>query len=318
MLASPSGPAVAISVSGLSHSYASRQAITELDFDVAAGEMFALLGPNGGGKTTLFRLLCTLIPPQQGQVKMLGLELAQNPLPVRKRIGVVFQAPSLDRKLTVAENLRHQAALYGVRGSLLRRRERELLAQLGLEDRRHDLAETLSGGLRRRVELAKGMIHDPEVLLMDEPSTGLDPGARHDLGRYLARLKVERQVTVVLTTHILEEAERADRIGILHQGRLVALDTPAALQAAVGGDSITMECDRPDDLATAIRQRFQLPAAIVDGRVRVELADANPWVGRLAEAFGQQLRSITLARPSLEDVFIQRTGHRFWQTAGED
>lgn len=303
---------LAIRVAGLSHFYGSRQALRELTLEICQGETFVFLGPNGGGKTTLFRILSTLIPPRHGHVSILGFDLALQVHAVRQRIGVVFQSPSLDKKLTVAENIQQQAALYGIRGALLRERQRELLEQLGLTDRANERTETLSGGLRRRVELAKGMIHQPSLLLLDEPSTGLDPGARSDLWRYLHRLREEQGVTVVLTTHLLEEAERATRIAILDQGALVALDAPEVLRASIGGDTITIEADEPAILASEIKQRWGADATVVDGRVRLELADAALWVARLMDTFPDRIRAVTLAKPTLEDVFIHTTGHRFW------
>jgi ABC-2 type transport system ATP-binding protein len=236
---------------------------------------------------------------------------------VRERIGVVFQAPSLDKKLTVAENLRHHGRLYGLRGSELEARAAEMLDRLGLADRRGALVEELSGGLRRRVELAKGLLHGPQLLLLDEPSTGLDPAARSDLWQYLELVRSRDGVTVVLTTHLLEEAERADRLAILDRGRLVALDTPAALRASIGGDSILIEADDPADVAAEIERRFGLAARVVGHTVRLELPEGHRRVGELAEALGPRLRSITCGRPTLEDVFIARTGHRFWQNAEE-
>ncbi len=194
----------AISVRGLSHRYGSRQALDNLDFDVTSGEIFGLLGPNGGGKTTLFRILATLLPVQEGQVELLGLDVAREPEHVRTQIGVTFQSPSLDRKLTVRENLATQGALYGLSGSHLAGRIDTLLSRLGLADRARDRVESLSGGLARRVEIAKGLLHDPRVLLLDEPSTGLDPGARLDLWQYLRLLREEAGVTVLVTTHLME------------------------------------------------------------------------------------------------------------------
>jgi len=303
----------AIRIEGLSHFYGPRQALRALDLQIRQGEVFAFLGPNGGGKTTLFRVLSTLIPCRQGEVSILGFDLRTHVNDVRRRIGVVFQAPSLDKKLTVAENIRHQAALYGVGGKLLRDRQQAMMQQLGIADRANELTETLSGGLRRRVELAKGMIHQPRLLLLDEPSTGLDPGARVDLWRYLERLRDDSRVTIVLTTHLLDEAERADRIAILDQGSIVALDRPDQLRASIGGDTITIETEDADFLATAIRECFNVNTAVVGGRVRLEQADAGTWVAKLVEAFPDRVQSITLAKPTLEDVFIQKTGHRFWQ-----
>jgi len=307
----------AISVSRLVHRYGERTALAGLDLEVDRGEIFALLGPNGGGKTTLFRLLSTLIPLQQGEIRVLGYDVARQTAAVRERIGVVFQAPSLDKKLTVAENLRHQGHLYGMSGGALRSRQEEMLARLGLADRRRELVETLSGGMRRRVELAKGMLHAPQLLLLDEPSTGLDPGARSDLWDYLRQVRERDGVTVVLTTHLLEEAEKADRLAILNAGSLVALDTPEALRASVGGDSLTIETDEPEPLAAAIHARFEYAAAVVDGSVRLERHDAPQLVARLLEAFPGRIHSITLGKPTLEDVFIARTGHRFWREREE-
>ncbi|MEQ8785865.1 MAG: ATP-binding cassette domain-containing protein [Pirellulaceae bacterium] len=302
----------AIETNDVSHFYGERQALCELSLTIGRGEIFVFLGPNGGGKTTLFRLLSTLIPLRHGQARMLGFDLQREPYEIRRRLGVVFQAPSLDKKLTVIENVRHQAALYGLAGAELRRRETELLEQLGVADRAGELTEQLSGGLRRRVELAKGMIHYPQLLLLDEPSTGLDPGARSDLWRYLHHLRDQFGVTVVLTTHLLEEADKADRIAILNEGNLVALDTPDALRATVGGDSITIETDDPQLLRDDIAERFAVEASLVDGEVRLEQADGHRMIAQLVEAFPGRIKSVRLGKPTLEDVFIARTGHHFW------
>ena len=302
----------AIDISHLAHRYGSRQAIADLSLSIDTGEIFAFLGPNGGGKTTLFRLLSTLIPLQTGRVSVLSFDLASQQQAVRERIGVVFQAPSLDKKLTVAENIRHQGHLYGLSGRQLKSRQDEMLSRLGLTDRAGELCETLSGGLRRRVELAKGMLHRPRLLLLDEPSTGLDPGARADLWSYLSEVRQRDGVTVVLTTHLLEEADRVDRLGILHAGSLVALGTPAELRSTVGGDSITIATADPTALAEAIRQRFACSASVLDGSVRLEQPQGHEWIARLVDAFGAQIESVTLGKPTLEDVFIDRTGHRFW------
>ncbi|MEX2025872.1 MAG: ABC transporter ATP-binding protein, partial [Pirellulaceae bacterium] len=230
----------AVAIDRVSHRYGQRQAVVDLTLEIATGEIFVLLGPNGSGKTTLFRLLSTMLPLQQGNASLLGYDLRRQMQPIRERIGVVFQSPSLDRKLTVTENIRHQAALYGLFGGPLRQRLDEMLDRFGLANRAHERVERLSGGLRRRVELAKGMIHRPQLLLLDEPSTGLDPGARSDLWIYLKHVRDEG-VTVVLTTHILEEGEQADRIGILNAGKLVALDTPDALRRSIGGDALMLD-----------------------------------------------------------------------------
>jgi ABC-2 type transport system ATP-binding protein len=309
--------APAIEIAHLSHRYGEREAIRDLTMSINAGEIFAVLGPNGSGKTTLFRVLSTLIPIQEGEARILGHDLRHEPQAVRLGLGVVFQAPSLDKKLTVAENLIHFGRLYGLAGRELRIRADEMLARLGLADRKRDLVENLSGGLRRRVELAKGMLHRPRLLLLDEPSTGLDPAARSDLWQYFAQVRQEDGVTVVLTTHLLEEAERADRIAIMHQGKLAALDTPPALRGAVGGDAITIRADDSEDLAAKIADRFQVRPMIVDGLLRLELPAGHEWIPRLVEGFPDRIQSITLGKPTLEDVFIHVTGHRFWNEEPE-
>jgi ABC-2 type transport system ATP-binding protein len=303
----------AIAIRGLGHAYGSRTALVDLSLDVPSGELLAVLGPNGGGKTTLFRLLSTLAPIQRGSASILGFDVARQARAVREAIGVVFQAPSLDRKLTVSENIRLQAALYGVKGRDLAQRLDELLEQFALRDRAGELTERLSGGLRRRVELAKGLIHQPKVLLLDEPSTGLDPAARSDLWKYLKQLKNERGTTIVLTTHYLDEADGADRIAILNDGALVALGPPDELRASVGGDSITLESAAPVELAAEIAARFPLAARVVDECVRIEAPQGHQWIARLVEAFPGRISAVRLGKPTLEDVFIARTGHRFWR-----
>ena len=301
----------AVEVTNVGHRYGQRRALDDVSFTVAAGEVFALLGPNGGGKTTLFRLISTLLPLAEGTIRVMGHEASARPHDVRQQLGVVFQSPSLDGKLTVDENIRCQGHLYGMSGDALEARGREMLVRLGLSDRAGDRVETLSGGLQRRVELAKGMIHRPRVLLMDEPTTGLDPGARSELWRYLGAVRDADDVTILLTTHLLEEAERVDRLAILDEGRLVALNTPDALRAEVGGQTIVIETDAADDLAGRISEVFEISAQVVDNSVRLQHDDAPELVPRLVERFGENIQSLTLGRPSLEDVFIARTGHRF-------
>ncbi len=312
---SASSQSVALRVAEVRFRYGSHVALRGVSFEVGSGEVFAFLGPNGSGKTTLFRLLSTLIPLQEGRVEILGCDIRSQLQRVRESIGVVFQAPSLDIKLTVRENIHHQGALYGMSGKLLRGRCREVLAELGLEDRADHRVETLSGGLKRRVELAKGLLHHPRLLLMDEPSTGLDPGARSDLWRFLQTLRQEQGITVLLTTHLLEEADRADRIAILDAGKLVALDSPHALRAALGGDCLTIETAEPEALAAEMQARFSLAARVVDGSLRLETSNGPAQIQELTAAFGERIRSLRLGKPTLEDVFIEKTGRRFWQTA---
>jgi ABC-2 type transport system ATP-binding protein len=300
----------AIRVQGIHHWYGQRQALNDVSFEIEAGEIFVFLGPNGGGKSTLFRLLSTLLPLAQGEAAVLGFDLRRQIGEIRSRIGVVFQSPSVDRKLTVGENLLHQGHLYGIRGAELQRRSETLLERFRLTDRVRDRVETLSGGLRRRVELAKGLLHHPRLLLLDEPSTGLDPAARNDVWDYLRQLREQDGVTVALTTHLLEEADKADRIAIIDQGKLVALDTPDALRSTVGGDAITIQTAAPELVAAGIRDRFGCTAGVMEGNVRLEMPDGHQWIARLVEAFPGQISAITLGKPTLEDVFIDRTGRR--------
>jgi ABC-2 type transport system ATP-binding protein len=303
----------AIEVQDVRHRYADREALAGLSFEVLEGETLALLGPNGSGKTTLFKLISTLAPIQSGAVRVLGHDVTRQPAAVRAAIGVVFQSPSLDKKLRVEENLRCAGALYGVNGAELRRRIDAELERFQVADRRHDYVETLSGGLRRRVELAQAMLHRPRVLLLDEPSTGLDPAARGDLWRRLDEAKREG-VTVVVTTHLLEEAEKADRLAILADGRLVALDTPEALQSEVGGDTLTLRSANPAALAEQVTSRFGAAARVVDDAVRVEGADSLALATQLYGAFRDQITDLSIGKPTLEDVFIARTGRRFSDT----
>ena len=309
--------APAIDVQGLSHHYGTRQALAPLDVQIGEGEIFAFVGPNGGGKTTLFRVLSTLLPPQAGSTKMLGFDLATQATSIRANIGVVFQAASLDKKLTVAENLRHQGHLYGISGSTLTARIDELLASFSLSDRAGEKAELLSGGLRRRVELAKGLLHQPRIVLLDEPSTGLDPLARLELWSYLEKIREEQGATILLTTHILEEADKADRVAILHHGKLAALDAPSALKASLGGDTISITTERPREMVEQIRSQLSCPAEVIGERIRLESTDGTALLTRLVEAFPGQIDSVTFARPSLEDVFVERTGSRFTESDEE-
>jgi ABC-2 type transport system ATP-binding protein len=308
----------AIEVRDLDFSYGDRQALHAVEFAIARGEIFGFLGPNGGGKSTLFRLLSTLVPIQSGNARILGYDLRGATQALRRKIGVVFQSPSLDGKLTVAENLAIHGNLYGIRGAQLKERSRAMLTRLDVADRSGDLAERLSGGLRRRVELAKALLHEPELLLLDEPSTGLDPAARRDFFNLLARLRGSDGVTIVLTTHYMEEAERCDRIGILDQGRLVALAPPGELKQRVGGDVMVISATAPEALAQKISRKFQINAALVDGTLRIERPRGHELVARLVDEFGGEIESVTFGRPTLEDVFVHLTGHRFVTRAGAE
>ncbi|HEY6968801.1 MAG TPA: ATP-binding cassette domain-containing protein [Candidatus Angelobacter sp.] len=302
----------AVQIENLRHSYGQREALKGITFDVRSGEIFGLLGPNGSGKTTLFRILSTLMLPNAGRALISGFDAATQPDQVRRSIGVVFQAQSIDVKLTARENLWHQGHLYGLRGPVLQERIREMLQRVGLEDRAKEKVETFSGGMQRRVELAKGLIHRPGILLLDEPTTGLDPGARRDLWQYLKQLRQEQNVSVIITTHLMEEAERCDRLAILNRGEIVAIGTPAELRSEIGGDVILLETDEPASLAVRIQQKFRITTTVLDNKVRMERNEGHRFVTDLMESFPGEVQSISVSKPTLEDVFIDRTGHRFW------
>jgi len=301
-----------IAIHDIVHRYGDRAALNGVSFEVRPAEIFGLLGPNGSGKTTLFRILSTLMVPVGGQAVILGHNVAKDPSQLRREIGVVFQAQSIDLKLTAAENLRHQGHLYGLHGATLNARIKEILERVGLLDRAKDRAETFSGGMQRRLELAKGLLHRPRVLLLDEPTTGLDPGARRDVWQYLRILRDEERVTVLVTTHLMEEAERCDRLAILNEGKLVALGTPAELKHEIGGDVIVLETRDPQALSAKIHARFNVEARVVGEQVRIEKNNGHRFVTDLVEAFPGEIEAVSIAKPSLEDVFIRRTGHRFW------
>jgi len=299
---------VIVSVRNLTHRYGSRVALDNLSFDVAPATIFGLLGPNGSGKSTLFRILATMMAPTAGHAMIDGFDAVRHAGEVRRRIGVVFQSPSLDRKLTVRENLIAQGHLYGLSGAILRARVDSTLERLGLADRAGDLVETLSGGLRRRVEIAKALLYGPSVLLLDEPSTGLDPAARLELISAIAALRDGHGVTVLLATHVLEEADRCDRLLLLHRGRRVAEGTPAELKSRVGGDVIVLEVADPETMRARIRERFGVQPQAADGVLRVEIANGHRFVTEVVEAFPGAIRSISMHKPTLEDVFLDETG----------
>jgi ABC-2 type transport system ATP-binding protein len=307
-----------ISVQNLVHRYENRTALNGVSFDVRPAELFGLLGPNGSGKTTLFRILSTLMIPTAGRAVVMGFDAAQDPASLRRRIGVVFQAQSIDAKLTAYENLWHQGHLYGLRGPALKQRVGEILTRVGLADRAKERVETFSGGMQRRIELAKGLLHHPGVLLLDEPTTGLDPGARRDLWQYLQILRDEEHVSVLVTTHLMEEAERCDRLAIMNEGSLVALGTPAELKSEIGGDVIMLDAAHDANvLGEHIRDRFRVEATVMGSQVRIERKEGHRFVPDLVEAFPGEIQAISVSKPALEDVFIHRTGHKFWSEERE-
>jgi ABC-2 type transport system ATP-binding protein len=313
-----------------------RPALRDVSFSVKEGEIFGVLGPNGGGKSTLFRVLATLLKPSAGRASVAGADVRTGRAAVRRALGVVFQNPSLDKKLTVAENLWCHGRLHGLGGPALKARLDELLGRFGLAARRNERTETLSGGLRRRVEVAKALSHRPKVLLMDEPSTGLDPAVRREMWTELAGLSKEG-VTVLLTTHLMDEAENCGRLLLLDEGRGVAMGTPAELKARIGGDVIRLETREPEELARRLKARFgdgaasssgpvrqagaaagagseqgrPLAAAVVDGTVVIERRDGHALIPQLVESFPGLIDSVRMGKPTLEDVFVHETGRNF-------
>ena len=288
--------------------------------------MFGVLGPNGSGKTTLFRILTTVLRPSSGQVRVFGHDAVSQPDAVRRKMGVVFQKPSLDLKLTAEENLKHQGKLYGLNGPTLQRQIDALLIVFALQDRRGEMVEQFSGGMRRRVELAKAMLHRPKLLILDEPASGLDPGARRDLARYLQQLKEEDGLTIGLTTHLMDEADRCDRLAVFNEGRLVTVDTPLNLKGRVGGDVVIVEPDQNTNINELCQYIEQHHAPFSGGsgkagsgqpriqhdRIHLALADGAAFVAPLLRDLGPRVRSITVGKPTLEDVFLHLTGHTFY------
>ncbi len=302
----PSIPA--ISVEQLGHRYGARRALAGVSFEVRAGEIVGLAGPNGGGKTTCFRILSTLLRPASGDAWVFGFSVRSHPADVRRRLGVVFQSPALDTKLTVMENLKHHGHLHGLLGKRLRSRCETTLEALRIADRAGDRVESLSGGLRRRAELAKALVHRPDVLLLDEPSTGLDPTARREFFDHLEQLRRQSGLTVLMTTHDMREAERCDRVGILNEGCLVAIDSPARLKTRIGGEVIVIRCDDPESLRHQVRERFGGEPVLVDGSLRLEVTAGHQRIDHIVEAFPEAIRSVTWGLPTLEDVFVHLTG----------
>ncbi|HNY41545.1 MAG TPA: ABC transporter ATP-binding protein [Bryobacteraceae bacterium] len=296
-----------VEASGLRHLYGQRAALDGLSFTVSEGDVYGILGPNGCGKSTLFRILCTLERPQQGTAAIASVDAAKGGIRLRKLIGVVFQNGSLDRRLTVRENLIAQGHLQSISGPGLQTRVDELLAEFGLETRAGDEARTLSGGLKRKVEIAKAIIHKPRVLLLDEASTGLDPAARREMWAALNRLRTASPVTILFTTHLMDEADNATRLLMMSHGKAVAEDTPERLKARVGGDVVEFESESPG-LADDLKKRFPVEVNESGGRISVETPAGHRFIAEAFEAFPGRITSASLHRPTLEDVFFRVAG----------
>jgi ABC-2 type transport system ATP-binding protein len=298
----------AIVVNRLAKSFGEVAAVRGVSFDVTAGEVFGFLGPNGAGKTTTINMLCTLVTPSGGSAAVAGHDVVRERDDVRRNIGLVFQDPTLDGYLTAEQNLRLHAELYGLDGALVPARMRQVLEMVGLWERRKAVVGTFSGGMRRRLEIARGLMHSPRVLFLDEPTIGLDPQTRSSIWNYIRLLKESEETTIFLTTHYMEEAEVCDRIAIMDQGEIVALDTPTALKADVGADRVRIQTENDPAAIAALAETFGIAARLSEGAVTFSVPSGEAFVPRLFAELGLPIKSVNVSRPTLDDVFMSYTG----------
>ena len=308
------GPA--IRVEGLEKRFGEVEAVRGVDFEVQPGETFGFLGPNGAGKSTTINMLCTLLRPTAGRAEVAGYDVVAQRDDVRREIGLVFQDVTLDANLSAAQNLRFHGQLYGVPAAELETRMRQVLELVGLWDRRDKDVLTFSGGMKRRLEIARGLLHSPRVLFLDEPTVGLDPQTRASIWEYLDRLRREERLTIFLTTHYMDEAEHCDRIAIMDEGRIVALDTPQALKAAIGTDRVRLVTADDAAAAAAIAERFGLEASVGADALVLQVADGEAFVPPLLAGLGVAVRSVSVTRPTLDDVFMAYTGRTIRDAEG--
>src|SRR5947207_459332 len=298
----------AIATEQLVKRYGDIEAVRGIDLAVMPGEIFGFLGPNGAGKSTTISMLCTLLRPTSGRAEVAGFDVARDPDSVRTRIGLVFQDPALDEQLTARENLEFHAFLYDVPRAIRVQRISEVLGMVELADRANSKVMTFSGGMKRRLEIARGILHSPEVLFLDEPTRGLDPQTRRHIWDYLRELRRQEGVTIFMTTHYMDEAEFCDRIAIIDMGKIVALGTPDELKARVGGDVITIATADNTVSAGEISERYGVTPVVDNGTLRLEVSDGAAFVPRLVRELSQPVTTVTLRRPSLDDVFLKLTG----------
>lgn len=298
-----------IEVQGITRRFGRIEAVKGVSFTVEEGEVFGFLGPNGAGKTTTINILCTLLRPTAGRATVNGFDVVQERSDVRRSIGLVFQQSTLDERLTAEQNLRFHARAYGVEETTRDQRIRELLTLVDLWDRRKDSVRGFSGGMKRRLEIARGLIHHPRVLFLDEPTLGLDPQTRRRVWEYLSDLRARENLTIFLTTHYMDEAENCDRIGVIDHGEIVALDSPNALKSSVGGDLITLTTDNGEAAAEELKNRFTVSPTVTDDVVSFQVAAGETFLPEFVRNFGQPLEAISLRRPTLDDVFLHLTGH---------
>jgi ABC-2 type transport system ATP-binding protein len=297
-----------ISVHGLAKRYADIQAVAGVDFEVFRGETFGFLGPNGAGKTTTINMLCTLATPTAGSAAVAGYDVVRERDHVRRSIGLVFQDTTLDTYLSAERNLRFHAELYGVPKGVLEERMRQVLDIVGLWDRKDSKVLEYSGGMMRRLEIARGLLHFPRVLFLDEPTIGLDPQTRSHIWTYIEDLKQREDITIFLTTHYMDEAEHCDRIAIIDNGAIVALDTPEALKASIGKDRVQIHTPDHEAAIGALRSRFGLEAGIHEGEVTFSVESGEQFVPRLFAELGLPIEAVRVSRPTLDDVFMSYTG----------
>jgi ABC-2 type transport system ATP-binding protein len=298
----------AVRVQDLSKRYGEIEAVKGVSFDVRARETFGFLGPNGAGKSTTIKMLSTLVNPSGGSATVAGFDVVRKRADVRRRIGLVFQDPTLDDYLTAEENLRFHAELYGVPRGETEDRIRKVLEMVELWDRHDSIVRTFSGGMRRRLEIARGLLHSPRVLFLDEPTVGLDPQTRSHIWAYIQELKRSEAITIFMTTHYMDEAEFCDRIAIIDHGQIVALDTPEALKATVGEDRVQLRTADDPAAIESLRQRFGLAATMSEGSVTFHVPQGEEFVPRLFAELGVAIQAVSVARPTLDDVFMTYTG----------
>jgi ABC-2 type transport system ATP-binding protein len=298
----------AVAVDGLVKRYGELEAVRGISFSVRSGETYGFLGPNGAGKSTTINMLCTLVRPTAGSALVAGHDVVRERDEVRRNIGLVFQDTTLDGYLTADENLRLHAELYGMPRSAVAERQRQVMEMVGLWERRASLVGTYSGGMKRRLEIARGLLHSPRVLFLDEPTVGLDPQTRSSIWSYISELKRDEEITIFMTTHYMDEAEYCDRIAIMDQGTIVALDSPEALKASVGTDRVQIQTADDEAAIAALRERFGLEAVVAEGAVTFAVAEGEQFIPRLFAELGQAIRSVNVSRPSLDDVFMSYTG----------
>jgi ABC-2 type transport system ATP-binding protein len=298
----------AVDVDGLVKRYGELEAVRGISFSVSGGETFGFLGPNGAGKSTTINMLCTLVRPTAGSALVAGHDVVRERDEVRRNIGLVFQDTTLDGYLTADENLHLHAELYGMPRSAVAERQRQVMEMVGLWERRASLVGTYSGGMKRRLEIARGLLHSPRVLFLDEPTVGLDPQTRSSIWSYISELKRDEEITIFMTTHYMDEAEYCDRIAIMDQGTIVALDSPEALKASVGTDRVQIRTADDDAAIAALRERFGIEAVVAEGAITFGVAEGEQFVPRLFAELGHPIRSVNVSRPSLDDVFMSYTG----------